>query len=258
MQAGRRGSGEAGKQSLLYVPSGNERGFLAPHPVEVLPELDPGMRARLEDYQLDFIGEVAAISESALCAVFGGEGRILRARAQGIDPRPVLSPERQSEFHLVHTLASDTNDLAVLHPMLRMMSERLGRRLRQRGLTAGRLRLAATYADYTTVARSIPLPAAVLDTELWDAARRAFALANTKRLALRAVALTLDRLMETGQLELWGEGGNEGTGSATALQHALDRIQTRYGARGIVRAHQATTILPKVALPSRTRCASAS
>jgi DNA polymerase-4 len=279
---------------LLYVPTGNERSFLAPHPVEVLPELDPGMRARLEDYQLDFIGEVAAISESALCAVFGGEGRILRARAQGIDPRPVLSPERQSEFHLVHTLASDTNDLGILHPMLRMMSERLGRRLRQRGLTAGRLRLAATYADYTTIARSISLPAVVLDTELWDAARRAFALANTKRLALRAVALTLDRLMETGQLELWA--GQRGGGAdrqqqhtereslpnadcsapnadcpaahppasgypphcPTSLQHAVDRIRSRYGARGIVRAHQATTILPKVALPSRTRCASAS
>jgi DNA polymerase-4 len=286
-----RSGGRAVSESQLYVPAGEERGFLAPNPLEVMPELHPDMRARLEDYQLDLIGEVAAISESALCAVFGDEGRLLRARAQGIDPRPVLSPERQSEFHLVHTLASDTNDLGVLHPILRMMSERLGRRLRQRGLTAGRIRLEATYADYTTIARSIPLPAAVLDTELWDAARRAFALANTKRLALRAVALTLDWLMETeGQLELWagGQAGGRTGGRAdrrsdgqadgntedatrpsdhptarppdrpTALQHAVDRIHSRYGARGIVRAHQTTTILPKVALPSRTRCASAS
>src|SRR5688572_18856456 len=58
IKAGRRGSGEAGRQALLYVPSGGERGFLAPQPLEVLPELDPGIRARLEDYQLDLIGEV--------------------------------------------------------------------------------------------------------------------------------------------------------------------------------------------------------
>jgi DNA polymerase-4 len=291
--------GQQGSE-LLYVPAGNERSFLAPHPLEVLPELDPGIRARLEEYQLDLIGEVAAISESALCAVFGRDGRILRARAQGIDPRPVLSPERQSEFHVVHTLATDTNDVGVLHPLLRLMSERLGRRLRQRELTAGRLRLEATYADYTVTARTVPLGAAVLDSELWDAARRAFALANTKRLALRAVALTLDRLMETGQLELWGGGmavgryGGRAEGEiqvdvghseSTALQHALDRIHSRYGAAALGRGsplshrsrpiaheeptavppyrrtadlHQATTILPKVALPSRTRCASAS
>ncbi len=204
-EAGRQGSWEAGRQALLYVPAGTEREFLAPHPLEVLPELDPGMRARLEDYQLDLIGEVAAIPESALCAVFGCHGRTLRARAQGIDPRPVLPPDRQAEFHAVHTLATDTNDIGILHPLLRVMSERLGRRLRQRGLTAGQLRIEATYADYTTIARAVSLRSAALDTELWDAARRAFALANTKRLAVRAVALTLDRLMETeAQLDLWG------------------------------------------------------
>ncbi|HEU4681278.1 MAG TPA: hypothetical protein VFS51_06000 [Gemmatimonadales bacterium] len=273
---GTRGAGGDG-ESLLYVPSGNERGFLAPYPLDVMPELDSDTRARLEDYQLDLIGEVAAIPESALCAVFGRNGRTLRARAQGIDPRPVLPPERQAEFHVVHTLTTDTNDPGVLHPMLRAMSERLGRRLRQRGLAAGRLRVKATYADYTIVARAVPLQASVLDTELWDAARHAFALANAKRLAVRAVALTLDRLMESEtQLELWAssgaagqQGSDEAEQSNSALQHALDHIRTRYGTRALRRgtltshfspltSHHSTTIFPKVALPSRTRCASAS
>jgi DNA polymerase-4 len=292
IRADRQSGGPVAGQcnELSYVPAGNEREFLAPHALEVLPDLDSGIRTRLEDYQLELIGEVAAISESALCAVFGRHGRMLRARARGIDPRPVLSPEQQSEFRVAHTLASDTNELGILHPMLRVMSERLGRRLRRRALIACRLCFEATYADYTTVTRAVPLGAAVLDAELWDAARRAFSLANTKRLALRSMALTLDRLveMET-QLELWNEGmrerGNEGTRershvlpsliptfprSAPALQHALDRIHSRYGAGALRRGgpltahtspltpHQATTIFPNVALPSRTRCASAS
>ena len=296
--SGARGNGRTGGQAdgrtgyprsgwrqqsseLLYVPAGDERGFLAPHPLEVLPELGTGMRARLEDYQLDLIGEVAVIPESALCAVFGREGRMLRARAQGIDPRPVLPPERQAEFHVAHALTTDTNDIGVLYPLLRLMSERLGRRLRQRGLTAGRLRVEATYADYTAGARAVPLRAALLDAELWDAARRAFVLANSKRLAVRAVALTLDRLIEAeAQLDLWdgkrvsGEAGkpqhtNEESSSPAALQGAIDHIRTRYGAgavlggpltahRSPLTRHQTTTIFPKVAFPSMTRCASAS
>ena len=249
-----------GERELLYVPAGNERGFLAPHPIEVLPELDPRLRQRLDDYQLDFIGEVAAISESALCAVLGRNGRVLRARARGIDSRPVLSPERQSEFHQVHTLATDTNDLGVLHPLFRLMSEWLGRRLRQRGLTAGRLQLQAIYADYTATSRTIPLRSSALDAELWDAARRAFALANSKRLAVRTVALTLDQLMTAeAQLELWAVGPTDRrTGE---LQHALDQIHRRWGMRSVGRGtggYQVTTIFPKVALPSSTRCASAS
>jgi DNA polymerase-4 len=295
IRANRRTAGPSdsrtGNESLLYVPPGDERGFLAPHPLQVMPELDAGMRTRLEDYQLDLIGEVAAIPESALCAVFGRRGRTLRARARGIDPRPVLPPERQAEFSVTHTLTTDTNDIGVLFTLLRLMSERLGHRLRRRGLTAGRLQVEMTYADYTAGARAVPLRAAVLDAELLDAARRAFVLANTKRLAVRTVGLTLSRLMEAeAQLELW-EGktvsGYAGTLQHTdedsspkldlpaspptrlpALQHAVDRIRTRYGA-GAVRggplaahlspltshltSHQATTIFPKVALPSMTR-----
>jgi len=191
-------------EPLLEVPGGNEAGFLAPHPLDVLPDLHARMRRRLDDYQLDLIGEVAAIPESALCAVFGGAGRTLRAQARGIDPRPVLPPERQAEFHVAHALATDTNDLGVLHPLLRLLGERLGRRLRRHGLVSRRLRIELTYADHTAATRAVPLHAAALDAELWDAARRAFARANTRRLAVQMVALTLDAL-ETAesQLDLW-------------------------------------------------------
>lgn len=292
----RRTGGEADgriENELLYVPAGDERDFLAPQPLDVMPELEPGIRSRLEDYQLELIGEVAAISESALCAVFGQRGRMLRAQTRGIDPRPVLSPEQQSEFRIVHTFASDTNDLAVLYPMLRLMTERLGRRLRRRALVAGRLRLDLMYADYTTAARTVPLRAAVLDRELGEAAQRALTLANSKRLALRMIALTLDRLVETeSQLELWE--GQRGSGAArrqqhtneesfstvevpaaplprcpAALQRAIDSIRIRYGAgalrgapltahRSPLTPHQTTTTFPNVPLPSMTRCASAS
>jgi len=193
-------------EPLLEVPGGDEAGFLAPHPLDVLPDLHPRMRRRLDDYQLDLIGEVAAIPESALCAVFGGAGRTLRARARGIDPRPVLPPERQAEFHVFHALATDTNDLGVLHPLLRLLGERLGRRLRRHGLVSRRLRIELTYADHTAATRAVPLPAAVLDAELWDAARRAFTKANARRLAVRMVALTLDELdTAESQLDLWEE-----------------------------------------------------
>ena len=233
-------------EPLLEVPGGAEASFLAPHPLDVLPELHPKVRRRLDDYQLDLIGELAAIPESALCAVFGGAGRALRAQARGIDPRPVLPPERQAEFHVAHALATDTNDLGVLHPLLRVLGERLGRRLRRRGLVARRLRVALTYADHTAATRAVVLRAAALDAELWDAARRAFTQANARRLAVRGVALTLDRLEEAeGQLELWGMGlaGEAETGGGSelpspptrgrALQHAIDRIRTRYGTRAI-------------------------
>jgi DNA polymerase IV len=252
-------------EPLLEVPGGGEASFLAPHPLDVLPDLHPRMRRRLDDYQLDLIGEVAAITESALCAVFGGAGRMLRAQARGIDPRPVLSPEQQAEFHVAHALTTDTNDLGVLYPLLRLLGERLGRRLRRRGLVARRLRVALGYADHTDAARAVTLKAAALDIELWEAARRAFALANAKRLAVRCVSLTLDQIEEAEtQIDLWDEGepaDQEALAAAAQpapphrpsippLQSAVDRIRTRYGTGAIGRA---VTALPGRA--HRTRAA---
>ncbi len=272
----KRGGGTADgevESEAFVVPFGIEAGFLAPHPLIVLPDLHPKVRSRLDDYQLDLIGEVAAIPESELCAVFGGAGRTLRARALGIDPRPVLPPERLAELSTAHILTTDTNDLGVLHPLLRMLTERLGRRLRRGGLVARRLRLTVGYADHTDSARAVPLPPSTLDTDLWDAARRAFALANAKRLAVRGVTVAMERVEEvSGQLELWeAEGGategssprssrplekiprcaRDDTGATSAvppfrrsapLQRALDTIRSRYGTRGVARASQLTAL----------------
>ena len=240
---------DAGDSDALIVPYGVEAGFLAPHPLIVLPDLHPRVRTRLDDYQLDFIGEVAAISESALCAVFGGTGRTLRARALGIDPRPVLPPERLAELSLAHILGTDTNDLGVLHALLRTLTERLGRRLRRGGLVARRLRLEVGYADHTDAARAVPLPLSALDADLWDAARQALAMANRKRIAVRGLTLTMERVEDqSAQLELWqGDVGipsdDEIEGATSplvapplrrfALQGAVDRIHSRYGARGV-------------------------
>ncbi|HEY8258966.1 MAG TPA: hypothetical protein VIG08_15005 [Gemmatimonadales bacterium] len=235
-------------EPLLEVPGGGEAGFLAPHPLHVLPDVHPRILSRLDDYQLELIGELAAITESALCAVFGSAGRALRARACGIDPSPVLPPERRAEFRVAHTLATDTNDLGVLHPLLRVLSERLGRRLRESGLVARRLRIETTYTDYTTAARIVALHAAGLDAELWDGARRGFAKANVRRLAVRGVSLALDQLeIRESQLDLWDAADHPERGDKR-LQHAIDRIHTRYGARALMPGIRARTSVRKPVL----------
>jgi DNA polymerase-4 len=237
---------------FLDVLAGLEAPFLAPHPTGLLPDLSQEMRERLDDYQLELIGEVAALEQQQLYSVFGTPGRVLHQHARGIDPRPVMAPEVKAEFRAAHTLASDTNDLGLIHPLLRHLTERLGQRLRQRQLVSRRLTLQLAYTDYATAKRSISLPLAALDVELWDAARRAFALANSRTVAIRALGISVDRLLEADlQLEFWetgdgrretGDGRRETNGQAAEpanrrtaepLQSAIDQIRARWGNRGI-------------------------
>jgi DNA polymerase-4 len=220
---------------VRHVPLGDEADFLAPHRVGMLPDLDAETLERLDDYQLDLIGEVAALEERQICAVFGPPGRILLARARGVDPRPVLPPERKAEFRAAHTLASDTNDRGVLYALLRRLAEQLGHRLRSRRLVAQRLTVSIAYADYDTARRSLPLTTStsVLDVELWDAARRAFSLACQRTVALRAVGVKVDRLVEADeQLELWSDRTEDWGLRTERLQRAMDRIRAVNGRTG--------------------------
>jgi len=254
--------------SPLLVPGGGEAGFLAPHPVTLLPDLPERVRTRLDDYQLEWIGEVAVIPEAALCAVLGAAGRPLRAHARGIDPRPVLPPERRAELRAAHVLATDTNDPGVLDQLLRRLTERVGSALRRRGLEAGRLVVTLAYADYATARAAVPLRTAPLDAELWQAARRALAKANGRRVAVREVVVVAEGVVEgSGQLELFesdreqeargkceewrshpphsalvGMDGEVMTPPPTfplspspcpTLQSALDSVRTRWGRRSI-------------------------
>jgi DNA polymerase-4 len=199
---GRRETGDR----LIDVAVGREAAFLAPEDIELLPDLDPKMRSRLDEYQLERIGEVQAISDDLLATVFGSPGRVLGMHARGIDPRPVLPPAVKAEFRAAHTLGDDSNDLALLHRVLRHLTERLGSRLRARHLVARQLTVHLAYTDYATAKRSVPLALAALDVELWETAKRAFGLANQRTVAVRAIGVSVDRFLEADlQLELWGE-----------------------------------------------------
>ncbi|HEV8150387.1 MAG TPA: hypothetical protein VGP61_09425, partial [Gemmatimonadales bacterium] len=205
----------------------DEASFLAPHVMEVLPGVPDAIRQRLDEYQLERIGQVVAISESELCAVFGRRGRLLHAQARGIDARPVLPPEVQAEYRLSHTLATDSNELGVLHSLLRRLTATLGSRLRRRGLAARRLGVLVEYADYASAARSVALASLPLDQELWEAAKHALALALARRIAVRTVTVTVtvDRLVEeNAQLELFEEPTLLLERRATALQQAVDAL----------------------------------
>jgi DNA polymerase-4 len=229
------------RDAVIPVPEGGEAAFLSPHRVTLLPDVAERIRERLDDYQLELIGEVAAIGAPALGQVFGRAGAELHAKARGIDPRPVLPPAIRREFRAAHTLATDTNDLGVLLALLRRLTERLGTKLRTRHLVTRRLRLDLAYADYSTSGRIVTLPGAALDVALLDAARRAFTLANTKRIAVRTVALAAEQLMEMEmQMELFGgaEAGKRESGEAgksVVIQDAIDQIRNRWGVPGIAR-----------------------
>jgi hypothetical protein len=136
-QPARRAAHGAG---LLVVPPGDEVAFLAPLPAGLLTA-DPDVRARLARFGLRQIGQVAAVSRSALVARFGVEGERLHARARGEETdsfRPRRSPER---LGLALPVEPAVDDLEPLRFLLHRLAATLADQLTGRGLATARVHL---------------------------------------------------------------------------------------------------------------------
>src|SRR5690606_21338123 len=139
---------------------------------------------------------------------------------------PVTPPEVKATCRVSHILATDTNDRSELQRILRALTERLGRRLRQSRHAVGALIITVRHADDTTATRKARLSRCTLDIELWRAACNALDRALTRRIAVRSIAVTATDLHdESVQFELWQDTAALSEPKAAALQRAVDRVR---------------------------------
>ena len=138
-------------------------------------------------------------------------------------------------------MATDTNDRAVLHPLLRRLTEQLGSRLRQRGLAARRLAVAVDYADHAAAAHATSLPESALDLELWSVTRQLLGRALGRRVAVRTVTVTADQFIEANlQLDLWAPPPTR----AVVVQRAVDATRSGKGEVRSEKHDQARAAVP--------------
>jgi DNA polymerase-4 len=116
---------------------------------------------------------------------------------RGIDPSPVLPAGRQRPVIISdHDFDEDTNERAILEGALYGMVERAGRRLRGQRRAARRVSVALDYSDgIRCVRQAAAKPATANDALLFKAARQALNLARVRRLRIRHMRLTCDRLV---------------------------------------------------------------
>lgn len=190
---------------LTVVRPGGEARFLAPFPIRVLPGVGPRAAERLGTLGVETIGQLAALSDEQLRHVLPGKvGRLVRDRAQGIDPRELeVSTERISISH-EETFERDIGDPERLHDELRRMASRLAEHLQGRGQTARTITTKLRYPDFAIRTRSTSLDVGTSDAErIGELACAALDRALRDRPGpLRLVGVGVSGLTEHAQLSL--------------------------------------------------------
>lgn len=211
------------------LEEGQEKAFLSPLPVALVPGLDEGDLVRLREFRLDRVGQVLAWSLPQLEVVFASHGQLVYESMRGVDESPVLPVgQARPEISADHDFGNDSNDVETLHAALFALVEQSGRKLRQRRLATQRVAIVLDYSDGVRVARQGGLaPAAANDQRLFELAKVVLDRAWTRRVRIRHLRLCLDRLtFPPAQLDLF-EGREQPANDR--LMQSLDAIRGKFG-----------------------------
>ena len=229
--------------SELYdVRPGSEPVFMAPLSVRTLPGLQrPCMRqvlTRLDDLNLDTLGDVAESPVDALEVALGDYAGQLSRWAQGIDSLPVLPPASHPTLEETVLLDPDKIDDPVLTGRLLNALQRLCRTLRSQRRVCGSLSLTILYSDQLEVTKRERLTSETCwECDLSSVVRSLFQKCMRRRIRLRAMTLSMAGLTgfaEQGVLfDARPVEEQRRQERAKKLSVALDQLHARFGEQAI-------------------------
>ncbi len=226
--------------SLVTIPAGTEREFLAPLKNHWLPGVGPLLARTLHEAGLPHIRDIARTPPEQLSLFVGKSARELWEFANGRDERPVIpdAPAAQS-YSEQTTFAADITDEAYALATLRGMADRLFTKVRADGQSARTITVRIRYNDFEESSRSLSLEEPTdLETSVYGSISALLRKAWERRVSLRLVSLKLGNLYKAclfQELDLFPSALN------TTVLHratdAVDAVRLRFGRTAILRGH---------------------
>ena len=218
---------------ILVVPQGKEAAFLAPLAIERLWGVGKVTAERLRDHNVQTIGELAALPQRQMKALFGSTAEEMHRRALGMDDSPVHARARRKSISQERTFPRDVGDLNVLQRCLLDMSENVAAQLRKRGSCARTVVLKMRYPDFKTITRRATLTrptdlAEVIHSRVMKLLRREW----KKATMVRLIGVGVAGFAQARQLSLFETPDDR----LSRLSHTVDEIRDRYGNDAIRRA----------------------
>jgi DNA polymerase-4 len=147
---------EANKpDGLTIIPTKKASKVAQSLPMGKVPGVGKKTLERLAKLKVINLGDLLALSETALLKTVGKFAYTLLEYAKGIDESPVVSHTDAKSISSEETFEENTNDFEVLRKGLLLQAEEVGRRLRKNELKGSTVTLKLRRADFARITRSI-------------------------------------------------------------------------------------------------------
>ncbi|MET0985698.1 MAG: DNA polymerase IV [Steroidobacteraceae bacterium] len=221
---------------LVVVGADEIEALLDPLPARRLFGVGNKTGAQLDQIGIHTLRDLRLASDSVLRPVLGRFAAHMRARAAGIDDRPVVADAEEKQISSEETFDTDIADPARLRAEITALADRTAARVRKRELVSGRLTVKIRRADFRTFTRQCVLRPATHDTAI--IARSAEQLLTRwlqehPGTRIRLLGVGAGNLSALPQLDLFTAPQPSENARLDAI---LDLIRNKYGTRSVTRA----------------------
>lgn len=224
--------------AILEVPTGQEKMFLAPLPIEEMWGIGPKTASHLRTIGIGTIGDVMKKNEKELERILGKFGRNLFIHANGIDDRLVGEMDGVKSISNEITFYQDKNNEEELLAALANLCRKVGCRLRKSELTGFTVRVKIRWSDFQTQTRQLTLHQPTnQDSIILSSARQLFLVAWKKGMKVRLLGVGVSQLCEAFQQLSLFENQHE---KEKRLLDAVDQLHQKYGDKVIQRGMRGT------------------
>jgi DNA polymerase-4 len=214
--------------------------ILPPLPVTRIWGIGPKTSARLARLAIQTIADIRALPLETLTQTFGVDGERYFRLARGLDDRKVVPDSDAKSIGHEQTFGVDLSERDAVRSVLLGQVEQVAWRLRKHGLCARSVQLKIRDGSFHTITRAATLSDPSNSTRaLWDQAKAIFdKWAHTDFKPVRLIGMSASNLTGRGnQMGLFSDRTAE---QQARVDHAVDRINARFGRSAIRRGRSST------------------
>ncbi|MGH8177390.1 MAG: DNA polymerase IV, partial [Steroidobacter sp.] len=226
---------------LVVVRDEDVAAVLDPLPIRRLFGIGAKTAPLLEQIGVHTLRDLRTAPDAVLRPVFGAYVAQIKARAAGLDDRPVIPDWDEKQISAEETFDVDLVDRAQLHAQLAQLADRMASRLRSQGWLAERVVVKIRRKDFKTYTRQRPIRPATQDTRPLALAAAQLLdewLQEQPRAAIRLLGVGASDLTSAPQLDLFAASDSP---RDQHLDAAVDDIRAKFGAEALSRASSLRT-----------------
>ena len=220
---------------LTVVSPDRVRDFLDPLSISKMWGVGKVTQKALSGLKIRIFRDMSHVSVEVLGKKFGRRGLKMHQFSMGIDDRDVIPHHDVKSIGHEETFSRDIIDIDVALKEILSLSNRVGRRMRQKGVTGTTVTLKVKYSNFVQKTRSVTLPESTDDgSEIYSIACSLLKKTEAGRRPVRLLGVSLSQLDFTepeGQLTLFTR--EKVSKKRKSLNIALDSVQEKYGYKSI-------------------------